>query len=333
MIARTLALLLAVSTPAFAHLEKIDPSTCVLAVGLSAPDVAVTATVDPPGAGDLLRVSYEPDSSAARSRVLACPADPIDPTGRCGAVVSRGFVLGAQVGSIALPAAFVMHMLSTGDLDAQGVAVTITLDGTPVLVPFDLTTGISWVGGTTALGSPIDASGAVALVGTGVAAALPAPLGGTLLRLDLACTLAPSPDLDQFALAPRLTKIRGVFTAKTEKLVLLLESDVSTPIDPVGLPTLLRLGGTLPILDETITLYPAPRGAFASTDGTVTVRGRARKTVRSQKVVLRRSAPQTAASFASGDGQLVVTSGGLLARRGITLRANRRGTRLTVREQ
>ena len=333
MILRTLALALAIATSAVAHLVKVDPSTCALAIGLSAPDAALTATVDPPGADELLRVSYEPDSSATRSRVLACPADPGDPAGRCGAVVPRGFTLGAQAGSIALPTAFAMRMLSTGDLDAQDVPVTITLDGTLVTVPFDLTTGITRVGGTTVLGAPIDASGAVALVGTGTSLALPAPLGGAALRLDLACTLAPLPDRDQFAQAPRLGKIRGVFTARTEKLVVLLESDVSTPIDPTGLPTVLRLDASTSLLDETIALQPSPRGRFASDDGAVTVRVLARRAVRLQKIVLRRSVSQAGATFSGGDGHLVVASGGLFARRGVALRANGRGTRLTVREQ
>jgi hypothetical protein len=219
----------------------------------------VTATVDPPTAA--LRNRYEPDTSPTRSMVQACPADPGDPSGRCGAAVPRAFVVNGVAGTLALPAVFSLRMLSSGDLDAASVPLTITLGGTTVSVPFALTTGFALAGATPLLGAPFDASGAVRLVGTGSSPALPAPLGGASLGLELACTHTPPPDLDQFAPAPRLTKIRGAITAKKVKITMTLESELSMPVDPAGVPTILRLqdgGGRL--LEQVMPLHPGRAG-------------------------------------------------------------------------
>ncbi len=325
-------LLLFLSTPALAHLVAIDPSTCALTIGLVAPSAGVAAIVDPPAATDLIRVSYEPDASPTRSRVQVCPADPADPSKRCGAIVPRAFVAGGVSGTIALPSAFDLRMLSTGDLDAAGVPITITLGGTPTVVPFDLHTGLVAVGTSTALGAPIDASGAVTLVGTGTSAALPAPFGGAGLRLQLGCTLAPMPDLDQFALAPRLSKVRGTLKTSKTKLVMTLESELAMAVDP-ALPTIVHLvRGDTVLIEQVLPMHSGPRGRSVSDDGTLTIIPVRRPTTRVQKIVLH-GALAAGATLATGDGELALSAGGLMARRAVALKAKGRAAKAGVREQ
>jgi hypothetical protein len=326
-----LTMLLACAPAARAHLAPIAPSTCALDVALSVPDAGVTATVDPP-AGELLRFRYEPDTSPTRSLVQACIADA---NGAClGTSVPRGIVVNGVAGTIALPAVFTLRMLSSGDLDAASVPVAITLGGTAASVPFALTTGFALVGATPALGAPFDASGAIRLVGTGSSAALPAPLGGTPLALELACTQTPAPDLDQFAPAPRLTKIRGTITAKKVKITMTLESELGMAVDPGGVPTILRLqdGGGSTVLEGVRSLQSGSHGRFASSGGELKVMPGKGRGVRVQKIVLKES-PGPTAALASGSGTMAIETGGLMSRRSVKLTANGKGSRLAVREQ
>jgi hypothetical protein len=324
-------ILLACAPAARAHLVPLDPSTCALDVALRAPDAGVTATVDPP-AGDLLRFRYEPDTSPARSSVQACAANS---SGVClGTPAPRGFVVSGVAGTIALPAVFTLGMLSSGDIYTPSVPVVITLGGATVSVFFTLTTGFALVGATPILGAPFDASGAVRLVGTGSSAALPEPLGGTPLALELACTHTPAPDLDQFAPAPRLTKIRGAITAKKVKITMTLESELSMAVDPAGVPTILRLqdGGGSALLEQVMPLQSGPRGRFASSGGELKIMPGKGRGVRTQKIVLKES-PGPTAALASGSGTMAIETGGLMARRSVKLTANGKGSRLAVREQ
>ena len=327
-----LSMVLLVSAPvARAHLVPIDPSTCALEVALGAPDAGVTATVDPP-AGDLLRFRYEPDTSPARSSVQACAANA---SGVClGTPTPRAFVVNGVAGTIALPAVFTLRMLSSGDLDTPSVPVAITFGGATASVPFAMTTGFTLVGTAPILGAPFDASGAVRLVGTGSSAALPAPLGGTPLALELACTHTPAPDLDQFAPAPRLTKIRGVITAKKLKLTMTLESELGMAVDPTGVPTILRLqdGGGVALLEQVMPLQSGARGRFASSGGELKIMPGKGRGVRTQKIVLKES-PGPTAALTSGAGTMAIETGGLMARRSVKLTANGKGSRLAVREQ
>jgi hypothetical protein len=320
--------LLLFATPSLAHLVPINPSTCGLTIGFAT--AGVTAAVDAPT--DLVRMSYEPDASPTRSRMQVCPADTVEPATRCGTVVPRGFTVGGASGTIALPSAFDLRMLASGELDATGVPVTIMLGGTPVVVPFDLRTGFVLVGGAPVLGTPLDATGAFRLVGTGTSAALPAPLGGTPLELVLACTLAPVPDLDQFALAPRLDKVRGTLKNGKAKLTIMLDSEFAMSED-ASAPTILRLsnaGATL--VGLAVPMQSGPRGRLVSSDGSVTIIPLKRATERVQKVVLK-GPLATGAIVGTGDGDLALSVGGLMARRGVALKANRHGTKAGVREQ
>jgi hypothetical protein len=315
-----------------AHLVPLDPSTCALAVGLSSPAGGTAAAVDPPGAGDLLRATYEADSSIARSRVQVCSADPVDPAGRCGAVVPRTFTVGSTPGTIALPAAFTLRLFASGDLFAAAVPVTIVLDGTPHVVPFDLTTG--WAaGGAPHFGTPLGADGTFAAIGEGsLAAALPL-FGAAALRLELGCTLDPPPDLDQFALGPRLRKVRAKLTPEKVKLTILLDTDVPLPGDFATAPTAIRLGpegGA--VVDVALATIPGSRGRFASADGMLTITPLRRRIGLSYKVVLR-GALTAPTPFGTGDSTISVSAGGLVARRAVAFRAKRGGTRLAVREQ
>lgn len=337
-----LTMLLACAPAARAHLAPIAPSTCALDMALSAPDSDLTATVDAPAAGDLVRFRYEPDTSPTRSNVQACPADPTDPSGRCGASVPRAFEMGTFSGTIALPAVFTMRMLSSGDLDAANVPITLTVNITNVgipgtltfTVPFTLTTGFALAGTMPLLGSPFDASGAVKLVGAGTIEPIPATTLGGALALELSCVHTPPPDLDQFAPAPRLTKIRGAITAKKVKITMTLESELSMAVDPAGAPTVLRLqdGGGAPLLERVLSLQSGVHGRFASSGGEIKVMPGKGKGVRTQKVVLKES-PGPTAALASGTGVMAIETGGLMARRSVKLTANGKGSRLVVREQ
>jgi hypothetical protein len=326
-----LTMLLACAPAARAHLAPIDPSTCALDVALSVPDAGLTATVDPP-AGELLRFRYEPDTSPTRSLVQACIADA---NGAClGMSVPRGITVNGVAGTIALPAVFTLRMLSSGDLDVTNLPITIQLGGATTSVPFALTTAFALAGTTSLLGAPFDASGAVRLVGTGSSAALPAPLGGASMGLELACVHTPPPDLDQFAPAPRLTKIRGAITAKKVKITMTLESELSMSVDQTGVPTFLRLqdGGGAALLAQVMPLQAGARGRFASSGGELKISPGKGKGVRTQKIVLKES-PGPTASLTSGTGLMAIETGGLMARRSVKLTANGKGSRLAVREQ
>jgi hypothetical protein len=329
--ATLLTMILAYAPAARAHLAPIDPSTCALDIALSVPDAGVTATVDPP-AGELLRFRYEPDTSPTRSLVQACIADA---NGAClGTSVPRGIVVNGVAGTIALPAVFTLRMLSSGDLDASGVPIAIQLGGATASVPFALTTGFALAGTTPVLGAPVDASGAMRVVGVGTSAVLPAPLGGAAMGLELGCVQTPPPDLDQFAPAPRLTKIRGAITAKKVKITMTLESELSMAVDPAGTPTVLQLrdGGGAALVEQVTSLQSGARGRFASSGGEIKVIPGKGKGVRTQKIVLKES-PGPAAALASGTGTLAIETGGLMARRSVKLTANGKGSRLAVREQ
>jgi hypothetical protein len=335
MTRRAISLLILLASSASAHLVPIDPSTCALDVRLSAPDASVVATVDPPAAGDLVRTSYTPDANSTRSQMQVCPADPADPSGRCAlAFPTRGFTANGVAGSIGLPSAFALRLLASGDLHAAAVPIVIALGATPpVPVSFELETALVLVGTTAVSGAPLDASGAFKLIGAGTSDQLPAPLGSTPLELELSCTLAPAPDIDQFALAPRLIKVRGALTTKKVKLTLVLESEVTMPADFVAVPTVLRLGPDDAALVQSVaTLTAGTRGRFTSSDGELLVTPLHSRTSRLMKITLRKSmAP--AAPYTSGQGEVALSSGGLMATRGVSLKANRRGTRLAVHEQ
>jgi len=193
---------------------------------------------------------------------------------------------------------------------------------------------LNLTGTTPLLGAPFDASGAVRLVGTGSSATLPPPLGGAALALELACVHTPPPDLDQFAPAPRLTKIRGAITAKKVKMTMTLESELSMTVDPAGVPTILRLqdGGGAALLEQVMPLQPGSRGRFASSGGELKIMPGKGRGVRTQKIVLKES-PGPTAALASGSGTMAIETGGLMARRSVKLTANGKGSRLAVREQ
>jgi hypothetical protein len=274
--------------------------------------------------------------------VQACPADPTDPSGRCGASMPRAFVMPPVDGTIALPAVFTMRMLSSGDLDAENVPITLSVKATNVssaftqtiTVPFTLTTGFALAGTTPLLGSPFDASGAVKLVGTGSIEQIPATTFGGALALELSCVHTPPPDLDQFAPAPRLTKVRGAITAKKVKITMTLESELSMAVDPTGVPTILRLqdGGGATLLQQVMPLQSGTRGRFASSGGELKIMPGKGKGVRTQKIILKES-PGPTAALASGTGVMAIETGGLMARRSVKLTANGKGSRLAVREQ
>jgi hypothetical protein len=326
--------LVLLASTAGAHVVPIENTTCALDMALSAPDASLMADVAPSAPDELLRGVYTPNGSPESSRVQLCHADPATPADKCRpTAVPRAFTLGATPGSITLPSAFPVLLLANGDLHVDALPVTITLGGTPAVVPFDLTTGFVVVGATPVLGAPIDASGAFTLVGTGTSATLPAPLGAQPLLLTLSCTLAPVPDLDQFALPADVAKARGTLTATKVKLTIIVESEFSLPGDFGNEPTILRIGSAAaPILQTIATTPTALENGFQSSDKTVTVTRLKSKTGFKYRLVLEGAVDHPDA-YVSGSDQLALSAGGLISRRPVTLRAKRHGTRLTVREQ
>ncbi len=334
MMRRTLLVLvmLVAATAAHAHVVTIFPSTCAVTMGLAAPASGLVADVATPPADDLLRVVYDPEANPERSRIQACPADPVDPQNRCGAIHPRAFTLGAQTGSIAFPAFFAIGLLSSGELEGS-VPMTITLDGTPAVVTTDFTTGFTTAGGTLEVGAPIDASGAFALVGVGRSSALPAPLADVDLSLTLSCTLAPVPDLDQFALAPSLSKVTGLLTARKRTLTMLLETDPTLPPSFDTTPTTLRLGPAPTVevrLDAGLTASGKKGFVGTASDGsTLSVKPLRRKGALMYRVSL--GGPGVADLTTAPGDSLVVESGGLIARTAVATRPNRAGTRVKIR--
>ena len=331
----TIALTLALASTAAAHIFPIANTTCALGMELSAPGAGVTADVGPPAGDELERGVYSPNGSPQSSRVQFCDADPLAPADKCsGTASARAFFVGPTPGSITMPSTFPVQMFASGDLRVDGLPVTITLGGTPAVVPFDLSSGFVVVGTTPVLGAPIDGqTGAFALVGTGESAALPAPFASQPLLLRVSCTLAPIPDLDQFAEPAQVTKVRGTLTTTKAKLTIVVESEFSLPGDFANEPTILRLGpGGAALVETVATTAAAPKNRFQSSDGTLTIRRLKSKTGFKYSIVLKSTLDHPDA-YASGDDQVAITSGGLIARSPVTLRAKRHGTRLVVREQ
>ncbi|HXJ32683.1 MAG TPA: hypothetical protein VMS22_01470 [Candidatus Eisenbacteria bacterium] len=328
-----LAFAFLVAVTADAHMVTIFPSTCAVTMGLSAPAGGVVADVAAPAAGDLLRVMYDPSTSPTLSRVQVCPADPIDPANRCGAIRPRPFTAGPHTGSIAFPAFVGIQLLSSGELRRADLPMAITLDGTSDSVAMDFTSGFAMAGGTLVVGAPIDASGAFALVGVGRSAALSPPLADVDLLLTLSCTLAPVPDLDQFALAPRLSRVAGLATSHARTLTMVLEANSILPASFDTTPTTLRLGPA-PAMELRLDggLAAAGRKGFAATafDGSrVSVMPLRRPGRLAYRIRLR--GPGIADLTAAPEGSLVVESGGLIARTAVAMRPNRARTRVRVR--
>jgi hypothetical protein len=320
-----LLIVFAAAAPAAAHLVDILPSTCAVDVQLSVSGTA--AVVDPPAPNELLRVVYTPNSSPERSRIQVCSADPAD-SSRCGPPIPRGFTFGSSQGTLALPTAFNMAMVASGELRADAVPVAMTIDASPATVPFDLTTELVVGADEIAVGQPIGSTGAVTLMGSGQSSTLPAPFTNAALLLRLACVLAPAPDLDQFALASHIKAAKGAVTGKRTKL--------TVTVDPEGnaadfaAPAIVRLAQG----DTVVAVAMLPAGLAQSgrrytadyaTGSLVVVQKK-----RGHKVILKDNAG-FAGPFATADGEIAIEVGGLFARVPVGFRANRPGTRMAVK--
>jgi hypothetical protein len=321
-----LLIVLVAATPAAAHLVPILPSTCVADLQLSVAGTA--AVVDPPAANEQLRVVYTPNSSLERSLVQVCSVDPSNPT-RCIAT-PRGFTLGSSQGALAFPATFNMTLVASGELRAAGVPVAMTVDAASETIPFDLTTQFVVGGSDVVVGEPIRSSGTVTLVGAGRSATLPAPLANATLLLRLACTLAPPPDLDQFALASTIKAAKGAVTGKGTKLTITVDPEGTTA--DFAAPAIVRA-----VQGETVVAVAMlPTGLAGSgrrhtadyaTGSVVVIRKK-----RGHKVILKDDAG-FAGPFITGDGELEIDVGGLFARVPVGFRANGPGTRMKVKAQ
>jgi hypothetical protein len=314
------------AAPATAHQVPILPSTCTLDLQLSVSGTA--AVVDPPAPDERVRVVYAPNSSLDRSRIQVCSVDPTNPT-RC-APIPRGFAFGAANGTLALPATFDMTLVASGELRAAAVPVAMTVDAAAATVPFDLTTEFVVTETGVTVGAPIGSTGAVTVMGSGSSAALPAPFTDAALLVRLACVLDPVPDLDQFALAPRIQAARGTVTGKRTTLGATLDPEGTT--SDFTAPAIVRLVQG----DTTVVLAMLPDGlarkgrrytADYATGSVVVVQKR-----RGNKVVLKDNGG-FAGPFATGEGALELDVGGLFARLPVAFRANGPGTRMKMKAQ
>ncbi|HYR96408.1 MAG TPA: hypothetical protein VEM57_06700 [Candidatus Binatus sp.] len=263
---------------AHAHDVPINPSRCTFEpVSISAPASGFAATAAPPGAPDTVRIVYDPGMSEAQ----LCPADPADPQNGCSAVpTARAFSDGGVSGTVKLPL-FQARFLASGDLQAQMVPVDFAVGAQSATVTMPLTTGLVAAGSFVAEGSPMAADGSVMLVGAGMTAALPAPLGGTPILLRMTCTATPAPDRDQFHAATTTKALAGTIRPDRVQVRAKFHPGAELPALPpdFGVPGVLRLSAGETVI--AVAEFPGglraqgPRKFVGETPdgkGTVTVR-------------------------------------------------------------
>jgi len=194
------ALLAAGARGASAHEVTIVPSRCALAeLALAAVDGSRTAVVSAAGDADVVRLVWD----AARDGVQMQARD----------VPARAFTVDGVAGTLALPVAANGSVTSAGDVLLPGVSLIVSVGGTAVTTRVTLATGLATAGATAVAGAPVDASGALSLVGVIAAGVLPPPLDASAAVVRLGCTAAPVPDLDQLGPAATLAAVGGALGA------------------------------------------------------------------------------------------------------------------------
>ncbi|HXJ35968.1 MAG TPA: hypothetical protein VMS22_18200 [Candidatus Eisenbacteria bacterium] len=198
-----------VTRPASAHVVPIPPSLCTIdPLGLEIPASGTTGSAGDAGDG-ALRGVYDANASVVRF----CAATPADP-GDCSASSPRSFALGAAGGTLALPARFTALMMSSGDLIADDVPVTITTGTNTVTVPLSLTTGLVAAGGIVMAGAPLEGLGSWVMLGVIPGGALPPPLPSDAVVVRLSCVPRPVPDKDQFVRPSVVRRLAGTIGAR-----------------------------------------------------------------------------------------------------------------------
>ena len=169
------------------------------------------------------------------------------------------------------------------------------------------------------------------LVGIAAPTGLPAPLDQPV-RLTLTCQATPAPDVDQFALAPSVSKVSGTITAKKARLKVVVDLQPGQSPDFMGHPALFRLhAGDTGIAEVALPAGLAGTGRRfrgATPDGRASLAVRVRSASRYVLTVV--LSPVTLPAMTGHQALLEVTQdlGGFLSRGEKLMRANHAGTRL-----
>jgi hypothetical protein len=316
-----LAVALALSARAAAHIVPVPPSTCAFEpVSLDMPATGVAATVTPAVAADAFQILYDPQASAAQFNLTGVPP--------------RSFAAGDVAGTLALSSLFGAALRNDGDLTATPT-FTFTTGAGDASVPIALTTGLAVAGDGIVEGAPIAADGTFALVGVADPSPLPPPLAGGPLVVRLGCQAVPRPDTDQFRIATRTTPVSASLTAKLLKARLIFAPGSGDTPDFAGRPALLRVsaGGATVTTADLAGGLPKHGASFVGH----TADGRAalgvRRLHRGGQVVyllaLKMKTPALPATATSPVSvQYTYDVGGLLSRLVLPMKAKRRGALL-----
>lgn len=314
-----------------AHSVPIPPSACTPDIEMVVPSVGVRAVAAAGGPADQLRIVYDTGASLAQ----LCPADAVDPLGKCAAAPARALLGLGPSATLAFPSVFGARLLASGDLRAGGVPLVLTVDGTPFTVPVDFTTGPAAAGTdiADAPGSPVASDGRFVLVGGALLTGLPAPLTDAPALLRLVCGAAPAPDLDQFALAPSATKLAGTITSSGIRLrAKLVEGGAPADFARPAVLQVMAAGRVLGSFSLPDGLTPRGRKAFAgesaSRQKSIDVRRIRRKPVATYQVTLRLSGALAPLPPDGATVELVSDLGGMVSRVSRPFRARRGGTAL-----
>jgi hypothetical protein len=183
-------LVLAFARAADAHDAPIPPSDCVFeTITVEAPASSLRADAVSAGPADTFRILFDTGGNVAQLQTGALPARALG---------------GGMTGTITFRSLFDGRLRSNGELVADGVPLTLVLDGGSANVRVTLTTALAALGETAVEGSALAADGRFTLVGVTSSDQL---LSGAAVVLRLSGHATPTPDLDGF-----------VFTAITKRL-------------------------------------------------------------------------------------------------------------------
>ncbi len=325
---------LLVSSTARAHSAPVLPSACSPEpLEITLPSIGLRIVAAPAGPTDQLRILYDTGTSTAQ----LCPADAADPRGKCAAAPPPRVLAGLGPGaSLTFPAVFSARLLASGELVATDVPLVLTVGGTAYAVPTTLTSGPAGVGEdiSDAPGQPIAPDGSLAIVGATRLTGLPFPYTDAPAFMRFTCVAAPAPDLDQFALAPRIVRLKGTVTASGLTLrAKLVSGDAAADF---ARPARVLARGTFGSRGLSLDgLVPRGRSAFVgqSTNGqnAVEIRRVKRRPVAVYRLRIRLSGVINPLPADGTTLDLAMDVGGLVTRTTQTLRARRRGTILSVR--
>ena len=300
-----------------AHDAPIPPSTCAFnPVMVSVPGLGLVGTGVPAAPESLVRIVYIPRRQVAQFVTEGAASRDITGLG--------------TTGTLSWPATFEARLFGGGDFVAEDVPLTLTMNGVPASVSVTLTTGLSAAGETVVPGAPMSDGGQFTFAGAGIATGSGSAADGQAAVVQLTCSAAPVPDLDQFP--PVAT---GKLSGRISERALRLQSSINTggAMTDFTLPLNLQVS-----LDGAPLLtFALPGGLTAgrrhtlvgsSVDGTqtVTLKQRSRRAGVLYGVSIRAAGHGGAAPSGSRLATLTLEVGGLVARGSRTFRVSRNGT-------